>query len=175
MENLEIDGVIRDLSHLSPFIVAVPGKGHDGAVLRVEVVLGLHAVSKGGVWGQHNMVDENGKPRLFCEDRYAFSLGLPELASRMIADKYFCWQSEDRNRAINFAVIDVAPGRVRQLQAGEHRMVFFYLHPSKKADADVTMVVTSCHSRYFDMSREKRRFDLHQVLRTCLYKGKRVP
>jgi len=175
MTNLEVDGVIRDLSHLAPFIVIVPGKGRDGKDLRVEVVLGLHAISKGCQVGQHNMLDENNKPRLFCEDRYAFSLGLPELATRMIEDKYFCWQSEDRNRAINFAVIDIAPGRVSTLPAGDHRMVFFYLHPSKRGDADVTMVVTSCHSRFFNMSKEKRRYDLHQVLRTCLYKEKRIP
>ena len=175
MENLEIEGVVRDLSHLRPFIVTVPSKGRDGVDLRVEISLGVHTISIGCEAGKHNMLDENGKPRLFCEDRYAFSLGLPSLAERMIAEKYFCWESKDRNRAINFAVIDIAPGRVHSLAAGDHHMVFFYLHPSKRDDADVTMVVTSCHSRYFDMSKQKRRYDLHHVLRTCLYSGKRKP
>ena len=75
--------------------------------------------------------DENGKPRQFCEDRYAFSLGLPELSKRMVEQNYFCWDSIDRNRAMNYAVIDVAPGRIRELIDGEHQVVFFYLYPSE--------------------------------------------
>jgi len=121
------------------------------------------------------MLDDNGKPRRFCEDRYAFSLGLPELAHRMITQNYFCWESSDRNRKMNYAVIDVAPGRVRELKDGDHQVVFFYIYPVSGENADVTLVITSCHIREVVFSRIKRRFNLHMLLRKCLYAQKRIP
>lgn len=175
VDEIEIDGIVRDLRHLTDFVVTLPGKGKNNDDLRVLVTLGLHTISKGCEIGQHNLVDENGKPRLFCEDRYAFSLGLPELAKRMIEKNYFCWESMDRNRAMNYAVIDVAPGRIRALVDGEHHVIFFYLHLAKKLHADVNLVITSCHTRDVAFSRIKRRYTMHTQLRTCLFKGKRIP
>lgn len=175
MKEIEIAGIKRDLSHLSEVIVFVPGKGKDGADLRAAVSFGLHAISKGCDHGDHDMLDENGKPRQFSEDRYAFSLGLPELAHRMIEQNYFCWESADRNRAMNYAVIDVAPGRIQQLVDGTHQVVFFYLYPASGVSADVNLVITSCHSRDVAFSRIKRRYNIHTLLRTCLYQAKRIP
>ena len=86
MEDIEVGGVLRDLRHLRSFVVTVPGKGRDNGDLRVRISLGLHTISTGCDRGAHDLEDENGKPRRFCEDRYAFSLGLPELARRMIVD-----------------------------------------------------------------------------------------
>lgn len=175
MQEIEIDGIVRDLRHLEEFVVVVEGKGKDGADLRVAISLGWHTVSEGCTAGQHDMVDENGKPRAFCEKRYAFSLGLPELARRMVEQNYFCWESSDRNRAMNYAVIDIAPGRVRDLVDGEHQVVFFYLYPALSEDADVKLVITSCHSREVIFSRIKRRYNIHVLLRKCLYEEKRIP
>lgn len=174
MQELSIGGLVRDLRHLQEFVVAVPNKGKDGAALRVSVVFSLHTISEGCEAGRHDMIDENGKPRLFCEDRYAFSLGLPELARRMIEQNYFCWESSDRNRAINYAVINVAPGRVRSLEDGEHQVVFFYIYPLDE-HADVRLAITSCHSRQVTFSKIRRRYNLHTLLRKCLYDGKRIP
>lgn len=175
MNEIEVDGVLRDLRHLESFVVSLAGKGHDAGELRVQITLGLHTISQGCARGMHNLNDENGKPRLFCEDRYAFSLGLPELARRMLEQNYFCWESIDRNRAMNYAVIDVAPGRVRELTDGEHQVVFFYLYPCKEDLADVNLMITSCHAREVIFSRIKRRYNMHTVLRTCLFQQKRVP
>lgn len=175
MNEIEIAGIKRDLRHLREVIVSVPGKGKDGADLRVAISFGLHTISTGCDHGQHDMFDENGKPRLFSEDRYAFSLGLPELAHRMIEQNYFSWESADRNRAMNFAVIDVAPGRIHRLIDGTHQVVFFYLYPASGITADVNLVITSCHSREVAFSRIKRRFNIHTLLRKCLYEAKRIP
>lgn len=80
-KSLLIDGLARDISHLDEFVVVVPGKGKEKADLRVAVALGRHTISRSCAEGETpNMRDENGKPRIFCEDRYAFSLGLPMLA-----------------------------------------------------------------------------------------------
>lgn len=175
MDEIEIGGVVRDLRHLQPFIVTLPNKGKDGADLRVSVELGRHVISRGCDFGQQDMVDENGKPRIFCEDRYAFSLGLPELAKRMVEQNYFCWESSDRNRAINYAVIDVAPGRVQCLLDGEHQVIFFYLYPDLGIKSEVKLIIISCHSREVLFSRIKRRYNLQTLLRACLYNRKRIP
>lgn len=175
MNEIEVDGVLRDLRHLESFVVTLAGKGRDASDLRVKITLGLHTISQGCARGLHNLEDENGKPRVFCEDRYAFSLGLPELARRMVEQNYYCWESIDRNRAINYAVIDVAPGRVRELTDGEHQVVFFYLYPSKGDLADVNLMITSCHAREVIFSKIKRRYNMHTALRTCLFQRKRVP
>lgn len=175
MDGIEVKGVLRDLRHLRSFVVTVPGKGLDNGDLRVQIAIGIHAISKSCARGEHDLDDENGKPRAFCEDRYAFSLGLPELARRMIEQNYFCWQSLDRNRAMNYAVIDIAPGRVRELVDGDHQVIFFYLYPCRTNVADVNLVVTSCHARAVAFGGIKRRFNLLTVLRTCLFQQKRVP
>lgn len=175
MEDIEINGIKRDLGHLQAFIVVLPGKGKEGADLRVRVSLGLHTVSRTCGDGEvSNLNDENGRPRIFCEDRYAFSLGLREIATRMIEQKYFCWESMDRNRAMNYAILDVAPARVTQLIDGEYQVIFFYLYPVSDG-ADVAMYITSCHLREMKFRGGARRYDTHMLLRKCLFENKRLP
>lgn len=176
MQEIEIDGVLRDLRHLKSFVVELAGKGRDGADLSVAVHLGLHTISRACRPGEaSNLQDENGQPRIFCEDRYAFSFGLRDIATRMIQQKYFCWESSDRNRAINYAVLDAAPSRVRQLQDGEYQVIYFYLYPSDGERADVDLYVTSCHMRHMRFGNVRRRFDTHMLLRKCLFEQKRLP
>ena len=176
MQEIEIDGDLRDLSHLSSFVVVLEGKGKDSTDLRVAVHLGLHTISRACQTGESgNLRDENGQSRVFCEDRYAFSLSLKDIATRMILEKYFCWESRDRNRAVNYAVLDAAPGRLRELHDGEHQVVYFYLYPADGREADVNLYVTSCHTRHLNLSRVKRRFDTHMLLRKCLFENKRLP
>lgn len=175
MENLIIGGVTRDLSHLKAFIVTVPRKGIDGGDLRVEVSFGLHAISVGCDRRDSDMDDENGSPRLFCEDRFAFSHGLPAMAQKMIEQNYFCWESEDRNRAINYAVADLPPQPVNQLPDGDHEIIFFYLYPGDGEKIDVKLMVTSCHKRPIVFGRIKRRYNAHVLLRQCLFQQKRIP
>jgi hypothetical protein len=175
MDDIEVDGVLRDLRHLSSFVVTLPEKGKNDGDLKVRISLGLHTISQSCERGNRHFDDENGKPRRLCEDRYAFSLGLPELAKRMIEQNYFCWVSADRNRAIHYAVIDVAPGRVRELNDGEHQVMFFYLYPCRKVEADVNLVVTSCYAREVVFGHIKRRFNVHTILRKCLFSQKRIP
>lgn len=119
--------------------------------------------------------DENGRPRVFCEDRYAFSFGLREIATRMIEQKCFCWESLDKNRKINFAVLDAAPARVRELKDGDHQVIYFYLYPSRREGADVDLYITSCHMRYMRFGKITRRFDMHMLLRKCHFERKRLP
>lgn len=165
-----------DLEHLQPKPVVVAGKGKDGADLQVRIHFGTHTVSRRCEATEiPNMQDENNRGRIFCEERYSFSLQLPSLMAAMVEENYFCWESQDRNRAVNFAAIDVPRQEVRTLVDGEHRLVYFYLTPSKTDQFHVELYVTSCHVRTVTLQRVKRRFNMHTVLRKCLYDGRRVP
>jgi hypothetical protein len=176
VRDIDVGGVLRDLSHLADFIVKLAGKGKGSTDLRVRVSMSLHVVSRTCKGDEINdMRDENERPRVFCEDRYAFSLGLREIATRMIEQKYYCWESHDRNRAVNYAIIDLAPGRARRIEDGEHHVIYFYLHPDKSANSDVILRITSCHMRPMTFANVKRRYDMHTVLRKCLFEGKRLP
>jgi hypothetical protein len=176
MDEIEIAGVLRDLRHLKPFVVNLAGKGKEGEDLRVAVYFRLHTISRACQPNEvANMLDENGQRRVFCEDRYAFSLGLPEIAKRMILQKYYCWESSDRNRILHYAILDAAPGRIRELQDGEHQVIYFYLYPANGKTADVDLHVTSCYMNNMRFGNVKRRFDTHMLLRKCLFDKKRLP
>lgn len=175
MDEIEIEGTVRDLRHLQAFTVTLAGKGKGGADLRVAVSLGCHTVSRSCDLGEHDMADENGKPRKFCEDRYAFSMGLPDLLKDMVEQNYSCWESLDRNRAMNYAIIDADPGQATKWADGDYWVVYFYLYPCLNGDADISLIVTSCHERTMVFRNIKRRYSVHQLLRTCLYGGKRIP
>lgn len=177
MSTIIINGDAKDVSHLHENIVTVPGKGKDGEDLKVAVRLGKHTISKSCLYGQHNMTDENGRPRIFCEQRYSYSILLPDLASRMILGNYFCWDSSDKNRAMNYAIIDVEPCQVSKLKNGIYQIVYFYLYPesAREDKAHVRLFITSCYSREINFDRPKRRYNIHSVLRSCLYQQKRFP
>ena len=175
MDEIEVDGVLRDLSHLHPMNVVLAGKGKEGAYLRVRVHFGLHTVSRRPERSETaDMQDENGHGRVFCNDRYAYSLGLPEILRRMIEEKYFCWESRDRNRAIHYAIVDFAPGRITRMPKGAQQFVYFYLYPGAGEGAGVHLHVTSCYMKD-ERTQQKRRFDTHFVLRKCLFSGERCP
>ncbi len=76
---------------------------------------------------------------------------------------------------MHYAVIDVAPGPVVNLVDGEHEVVFFYLYPALNDDMDVKLIVASCYSRLLTFGRIKRRYNVHTLLRKCLYNGVRLP
>ena len=176
MRVLEIEGVQRSLSHLDPFIVTIPKKGRDGGDLRVRVILGLHVISRACDQGETgNLTDENGRQRMFSEERYAFSLNLRPLMTQIILEKHYCWESSDRNRKLNYAVLNAPPAERIRVTSGVHRVAYFHVYPGDSRDSSVNLFVNSCHERNINLDRIKRRFDLHYVLRKCLYEQKRMP
>ena len=176
MQSIKIDGIIRDLKHLESFVVKLADKGRDNADLRVAIHLGLHTVSRACQPDEvSNMLDENKAPRVFCEDRYAFSFGLKDIATLMVQEKYFCWVSKDRNRAMNYAVLDVAPGKFHELKDGDYYVIYFYLYPAARENADVDLYITSCYRKSLRFSKEDRRYTTHVLLRECYFKQKRLP
>lgn len=175
MEEIEIGGETHCLRHLAPIRVVAVGKGKEGSDLTVEVFFSRHVFSESCEWDDRDLVDENGKPRSFSQERYDFSLGLPALASAMIEESYLCWESRDRNRAMNYSVVDATPGEVLKIQPGRRFVVYFYLYPGSADGVDVKLTVISCHERDFKLDKSERRYSMHVLLRTCLFQQKRMP
>jgi hypothetical protein len=175
MDSIEINGIQYGFDHLREFVVRLPNKGRDSADLRVAVTCGSHVVSRSCDNGSRDLVDESGKPRQFCADRYTFSKGLPDLIRAMIVGNYSCWESKDRNQALNYAIIDANPAEVANLPDGHYWVIYFYLYPSDCTDVDVRLCVVSCHERQIAFRHIRRRFSIHMLLRRCLYTQKRHP
>lgn len=172
---ITIAGTSYDLSHLADFIVTVPGKGRDNADLRVSVSLSLHVISTKCTSGNHDLIDANHKPRRFCLDRYNASLHLPKKIEKAILGNYFTWESKDINNAVNYAVIDVPPTRVLNLTDGVHEVFYYYLYPGDGTRSDVNFVVLSHYRRQVKFNPHRRRFNIHALLRKCLFENRRIP
>ncbi len=69
----------------------------------------------------------------------------------------------DLRVAISFGLHTISTG----CDHGQHYMFDKYGKPR--------LVITSCHSREVAFSRIKRRFNIHTLLRKCLYEAKRIP
>lgn len=172
---MEIAGKVYELTHLSKFNVTLDGKGKNGAPLIIEVSFSSHVFSKACEPNAQDMLDENRKPRAICSERYAFSLHLPALVKSMIEKNFFCWESLDRNRASNYAVIKNAKENFSSVKDGRHKIVYFYLYPDTKNGNRLKLHITSCHERHLIFSRITRRYNVHTLLRKCLYEQKRIP
>ena len=160
-----------EFKHLVPFNHCLEGHGRDGAPIIVRVSFRSHVFSrarKGETEGVF-FLDENGKTRIFCKDRYAASLHLSDLCRRLILSNALTWETRDGNEKYNLASID------GPLVNGEHDTVIYYLFPSDADGVDVEFVVVSFYSKAWDFARIKRRDKINQPIKKCYYQGHRVP
>jgi hypothetical protein len=94
------DGRRYDLTHLDPkrFTVTLPAKpGYEAVQIEIRVGYMSHAFSKGCLDNcqPHAEYSGEGDPRVFCPERYALSLRLPDFINA-IGDKS-CYESNHRN------------------------------------------------------------------------------
>lgn len=169
--DLDLEGIIHEFGHLVPFVHALPAAGRDGADLRVRVSFQSHVFCR--TWsdadGPVRLRDEAHKPRTFCHDRFAASLGLPDFCRRMLAGNHLTWVSEDRNRASNMAIVDPP------MQSGEHYTIIYYLFPSQVDGVDVELVVKSAYRRLIKFDHIKRRYTIGSLVKKCYYEQRLVP
>ena len=160
-----------DFKHLTPFTHSLDGQGREGAPIVLRVSFRSHVFSrahKGETEGVF-FVDEGGRKRTFCKDRYAASLQLPDLCRRLILSNALTWESRDGNEKYNLASIDGA------LVSGEHDTVIYYLYPSSADGVDVEFVVVSSYRKAWNFAHVKRRDKIIQPIKKCYYQRHRVP
>ena len=170
-EKVIIDGVDYNLIHLLPFVHRIPGQGPEKGELAVRVTFHSHVFSRQPKPEDvgHHFDDEGGRQRIFCPDRFAFSYTLPDLCRRMLDQNFLTWQEKDKNSVSNLAVID------GPLRNGEHRLVVYYLIPSKVTGIHVELVVKSCYPKELNFTHRQKRDRVVYLVKKCLYDKKKIP
>ncbi|MCA0000924.1 MULTISPECIES: hypothetical protein [unclassified Mesorhizobium] len=167
---LKFKGSDYEFSHLLPFGHTLSAAGKDGADIRVRVSYQSHVFSRRRETDEEfHLVDEAGKPRVFCPDRYSNSLRFPAFCQRMLSENMLTWESKDRNRVSNMAVMDGA------LKSGDHQIAVYYLFPSSVDGLDVEMVIKSGYSKLLNFEHIKRRYNVVQLVKKCHYSQAKVP
>ncbi|NBN80420.1 hypothetical protein GWI72_19250 [Microvirga tunisiensis] len=168
---LTFDGNTFSFGHLAPLSVCLSGQGKNGADVRVRISYQSHVFSRRHEGNPEpvTFTDEAGLRRRFCATRYAFSLRLPEVCSAMVLDNHPTWEMRDRNQAANLAV--VGP----HLVSGPNDLIIYYLFPSRSAHHDVELVVKTAYRKDIDFDRIRRRFKVHQLIKTAYFKGIKIP
>lgn len=170
---LNIAGAICDLAHLEPFVYTYAGHGEDGADLRIRVTFTSHVFSITPPDDQPgHFIDRGGKPRRFCPDRYAVSLGLPDQIRAMLEANAWSWEMKDRNGYANLAVL--TDPRLRLLD-GIYNVVIYYLFPSRAPTFEVEMMVMTCYQRPLNFRNHSKRAKMRNLARECHFKKIRVP
>jgi hypothetical protein len=97
--NLELDGETYSFNHLAPFKsnITIPAEGKNAELNFVlEVKFSTHCVSAETVDHPSTLfLDEGGRERYFCLDRYKLSHGLPEIIRSLQGRS--CHHAKNRN------------------------------------------------------------------------------
>ncbi|SHF39239.1 hypothetical protein SAMN05444279_13514 [Ruegeria intermedia] len=168
---IQVGEQIIEFPHLVPHVVDLPNHGPDGRTLRVRISYQSHVFSQSCAHDAEDFdfLDEGKNKRTFCIDRFNLSQGLPAICTNLLESNAYTWESKDKNRVSNLAVIDGA------LVSGRHHVVVYYLFPSKVDGLDVEMVVKSAYEKDINFDHIKRRFRMIQKVKTCFYTKKRIP
>ena len=168
--NLIVGDDEYEFSHLVPFSHTLYGQGGDNATIRVRASFKSHVFSTSPEGDENaDFQDENGKDRVFCQDRYNRSKHLPGLCLNAIITNALTWQSEDKNSISSLVVAD------DPLSTGLKYAVYYYLYPSKHDDYDVELVVKSAYLKEIEAFRIKRRHKLLSLVRKCFFTGTTIP
>jgi hypothetical protein len=164
---ITVDDVVYDLSHLSTFSAAIPGKGIvDGTDLEVIVVFSNHVYTertKQG--GSHHTVDHHGTKRTFDVDRYKMSRTLIYAIKGSILANSLTHISKSYGGIDNLVFVKTADGR---------KWAAVYCLVPLDDGCSVRMEVLSCHPKVIDQKSTSRR-NLSYFARMCLYRKTRIP
>ena len=161
---LILDGVRRDLSHLTALSVEVPGKGREpGTDLQVLVKFSNHVFTERTLHGRsHDTRDHRGTKRTFDPDRYNMSLRLPGIIAQGLVDGALCFVSIDFGGHENPVTI--------ALEYGDTWSIAFCFRPLMEG---VVMEILSMHPK--PTRRMPNRNHLTYFARKCLFQQERVP
>ena len=149
--SLTFEGQYYRFDHLAPFVFTLNGQAREGGDIRVRVSFQSHVFSpRSEANEQCHLVDQSGAPRVFCVNRYAKSLTLPDFCRRMLAENMLTWESYDKNRISNMAEMEGT------LTSGEHHVAVYYLFPSQASGVEVEMVIKSAYRKVLNFDNIKR-------------------
>lgn len=168
LEYAEIDvgGIVYDLSHLKAFSALIPGKGIEkGSDLDVVVVFSNHVFTERTKHGEpHHILDHHGTKRTFDGDRYRMSKTLQAVLRVKIETNELTYVSRSFGGADNLIFIETEDGRTWT--------IVYCLQPVN--GIRVRMEILSAHPKVIDQKKISRKH-LSYFARKCLFDGERVP
>lgn len=168
-----VGGADYDISHLAPFIYTLTAAGPDGMDIRVRVSFSCHVFSEKAA---HNVsfdfLDQNGNHRIFCANRYAKCLHLPQGVRNLFDQNGITWEMKDHNQIENMAALAHDPA-VRIVR-GTHDVILYYFYPSNFEHFEIEMNVLTCHERAVN-TMDKHKLDMKTAVRTCYFSKERMP
>lgn len=153
--NFTYQGTVYDLSHLHPFdwhYTAEAGDKRPERTYQFHVVFGLHCFSRDPRPGETPDPDifyETDKElRIFCFDRYQYSLGLPDIV-KSLGDRV-CWHTHHGN----FFTIELMNEKGEQI---EYEVYFDVTRASQKGWLFLTIQSAYARSDGYASSQPKKR------------------
>lgn len=163
--HLHVENETRNLGHLDTFKYDMASKGKDGDDLCVTVQFSTHVYTVRATHGQRrDLQDHSGTWRTFCKDRYAVSLGLPEIMKDFVAQDSNTSVSQDFNKGSNLILIESVNF--------DSWAVFFCFEPSPPG---VLLTVLSLYKKTGNMYAIKKFNRASYYARKCLFNNERVP
>lgn len=170
---VKVGGADYDISHLAPFIYTLTGAGPDGMDIRVRVSFSCHVFSEKAAHNDaFDFLDQNGKHRIFCANRYAKCLDLPQGVRNLFDQNGITWEMKDHNQIENMAALAHDPA-VRIVR-GTHDVILYYFYPSNFEHFEIEMNVLTCHERSVN-TKDKHKWDMKKAVRACYFSKERMP
>jgi hypothetical protein len=165
---ITVNGVIHDLTHLNASSHVITGHGHDGSDIKVRISFMSHVYSQVCNLGVHDLLDEARKPRMFCTDRHTLSQDLSNFCGTFIRGNGITWESKDRNQINSLMVVENANGQ------GVDYAIIYTLSPSRSDLFDVEMLVKSAYGKE-NIIQPNRRYNIRVLIKKCYYQQKTIP
>ena len=170
---VKVGGRDYDISHLAPFIYTLTAAGPGGIDIKVRVSFSCHVFSeKAAHNAAFDFLDQNGNRRIFCANRYAKCLALPQGVRDLFDKNGITWEMKDHNRIENMAALAHNP--TVRIVRGTYDVILYYFYPSNSQHFEIEMNVLTCHERAVNTN-DKHKLDMKQAVRTCYFSKERVP
>ena len=166
--DFEFDGIKHTFEYLLPFTADIPSNAGP-LVTRISFQSHVFSVGCTHKATDFDFRDEGQNKRYFCPVRHVKSQSLPRLCLQLFEQNALTWEEQDKNRVSNLAIID------GPFSSGTKYLVVYYLFPSLVPGIHVEMVVKSAYDRFVEFSNIKRKFNIQQLIKTCHFKGIKVP
>ena len=165
--NRVVQNQIYTLDHLEAFGIVLNGHGPQGSNIRVRVSYLSHVFSKTPEVGEVcDFQDENGKDRVFCNDRYNCSLNISHHCGDSIQNNVLTWESRDKNGASSYMIV--------KDDNGAYYAIIYRLTPSLSDAYDVEFIVKSAYHKAA-IHINLRKHNVRSLIKKCCFEQKALP
>ena len=164
---MDINGVFYALEHLNCRMVVLEKQGKDQSDIVVRISFLSHVFSKSPKFGEiFDFKDENGKGRIFCLNRYTYSLNLAEFCENSISQNWLTWESRDKNSVSSYMLATDSQGI--------NYAIIYRLAFGLSESCDVEFIVKSAYVTN-SVRNNPRKFNVKSLIKKCYFEEKGFP